>query len=68
MLLAHLPSELLVLIGQFCGRSAQNELTRVNHQFHDVFNPVLYRQNRLHDPPAESCIFWAARNGRLDTL
>ncbi|KAH7019494.1 ankyrin repeat-containing domain protein [Ilyonectria destructans] len=68
MPLARLPSELLAIIGQFCSRSEQNELTRVNHQFHNVFNPVLYRQNLLRDAPAESCTFWAARNGRLDTL
>ncbi|KPM39713.1 hypothetical protein AK830_g6891 [Neonectria ditissima] len=68
MTLATLPFELLIIIGQLCSRPDQCALARVNHRLYAIFNPILYRHDIFDDEPSGSCILWAARNGRLDTL
>ncbi|KAM5353723.1 hypothetical protein ACJ41O_000373 [Fusarium nematophilum] len=68
MTLAFLPTELVQLIGQFCDHRQLAALSLLNHAFHDIFNPLLYRYNILHQDPYYACVRWAAEHGSLDTL
>lgn len=65
---ATLPPELIIQILADdeladCDRAA---LSRTCRLFHVISNPRLYAQNVRH--ARASCLFWAARHGRLDTL
>ncbi|VUC26813.1 unnamed protein product [Clonostachys rosea] len=43
-------------------------LARVNRRFYDVLNASLYKRNLLHDSLVVSCVLWAAKFDRLETL
>lgn len=82
--LESLPSELILIIGDYChlklridathiGQpwtfdSAQAALARVSKRFHAILNGKIYRENASPGDLRECCGFWAAQNGRLDTL
>lgn len=48
-----------------CHPTAQFSLALSNKRLHDIVNPVLYKQ---HVRQSGTAVFWAAREGRLDTL
>ncbi|CEL06465.1 hypothetical protein ASPCAL09642 [Aspergillus calidoustus] len=57
-----LPRELLLSIATFLKYSWDlNALSRVNHCFHDLLNPYLYRHKQQYSP--SSTLLWAAEHG-----
>lgn len=63
-----LPTELVIQIlgDDHLACRDRASLSRTCHLFHDISNPILYAQNlRL---AKSSCLFWAAKHGRLATL
>ncbi|KAF5022044.1 hypothetical protein F66182_5927 [Fusarium sp. NRRL 66182] len=68
MTLGSLPPELVTSIAPFCNTQQLASLALVNHVFHDIFNPHLYRYNALYDDPAKAAVRWAAKSGSLNTL
>ncbi|KAF4996937.1 hypothetical protein FDECE_12260 [Fusarium decemcellulare] len=65
--LGSLPVELLESLGPFCGYSQLAHLARLNHSFHAIFNPILYKHNAA-DVPWHSCLHWAVEHDSLPTL
>lgn len=62
------PQEVLIEITHYLDRSSTSALARTNHHFHSTINPVLYNDNFTLDLPMDSCVLWAAQNGRLETV
>ncbi|KAF4344790.1 hypothetical protein FBEOM_1257 [Fusarium beomiforme] len=55
MSLESLPVELYELIAVHCRNKQLSRLSRVNHAFHDLFNPILYKRNAtVSDSPPVS--------------
>ncbi|KAM0224163.1 hypothetical protein ACHAQD_002540 [Fusarium lateritium] len=67
MSLGSLPVELLTNLGGFCGYTQLASLACVNHTFHAIFNPILYKLNAA-DVPQKSCLNWAVEHDLLSTL
>ncbi|VUC24965.1 unnamed protein product [Clonostachys rosea] len=74
--LARLPTEIVCLIAHFTlqesvkpsrGRHL-NAWARTCRYFCTILTPILYRYSLRKTPPGESCVFWAARVGRLETI
>ena len=63
-----LPNELLQQITGYLGRKDTSALARTNHEIYSAVNPVLYKDNFVHDRPSDSCVLWAARRGRIETI
>ncbi|RMJ23201.1 Ankyrin repeat protein [Aspergillus sp. HF37] len=75
-----LPPELLCTIAEECevyalyGRNSGTKyryhafLARTCRYLHKALNPFLYRRHIKNNPPLDSCILWAARGGRLETV
>ncbi|KAM0311738.1 hypothetical protein ACHAPQ_012344 [Fusarium lateritium] len=65
MSLGSLPVELLTNLGGFCGYTQLASLACVNHTFHAIFNPILYKLNAA-DVPQKSCLNWAVEHDSFD--
>ncbi|PYH79046.1 ankyrin [Aspergillus uvarum CBS 121591] len=70
-----LPSELHRLIAEFLAEftdseDAFNALARTNRTFYMQYNPLLYRYHLASHSkrPSAPALYWAAKNGRHDTL
>ncbi|CAH0022577.1 unnamed protein product, partial [Clonostachys rhizophaga] len=73
-----LPQEIVIDIGEMCAWPASSEepppskhlaaLIRTSRWLYNLLNATLYRKNLKQDEPLNSCVLWAAENGRLDTI
>ena len=75
MSLVSLPAEILQQVGEYVASlSTLNALSRANHRFHSIFDPLLYTQDarRGHRLPASArgaaAVRWAAKHGLMRTL
>lgn len=78
----HLPAEVVCLIADICTfgvRPARGQypssyakyharFARTSRHFYDILNPALYKRNIKDDPPLDSCVLWAAQQGRVQTM
>ncbi|CAH0044669.1 unnamed protein product [Clonostachys solani] len=73
-----LPQEIVIAIGEMCAWPASSEepppskhlaaLIRTGRWLYNLLNATLYRKNLKQGEPLDSCVLWAAENGRLDTI
>ncbi|CAG9941016.1 unnamed protein product [Clonostachys rosea f. rosea IK726] len=49
-------------------RTSHSRLCRTSRLLHETLNRELYVRNLKHDKPGASCVLWAARVGRLETV
>ncbi|KAM6522868.1 hypothetical protein FALCPG4_012483 [Fusarium falciforme] len=68
MSLGSLPVELLESLEPFCDHRQLASLAQLNHQFHHIFNPLLYQHNAFKEDPSKSCVIWAAKHDSLSTM
>lgn len=63
-----LPTELIIQIlsDDLLGVRDRASISLTCHLFHCINNPILYSQNIRHGK--SSCLFWAAKHGRIGTL
>ncbi|KAF7555823.1 hypothetical protein G7Z17_g1930 [Cylindrodendrum hubeiense] len=78
----HLPTEVICLIADMCTLGVHPErgqypssyarhhsrFARTSRHFYDILNPALYKRNIHDDPLLDSCVLWAAQQGRLETM
>lgn len=67
-ILSWLPTELIIQIlgDDHLAARDRASISRTCQLFHCINNPILYSQNVQQGQ--SSCLFWAAKHGRLDTL
>lgn len=78
----HLPAEVICLIADMCTfgvHPARGQyptsyakyharFARTSRHFYGILNPALYKRNINYDPPLDSCVLWAAQQGRVQTM
>ncbi|KAL2822249.1 ankyrin repeat-containing domain protein [Aspergillus cavernicola] len=68
MSLQSLPTEILEHVAKYITSiHTLNALSRVNRRLHDIFVPLLYRQDACCAPPSIA-VCWAAKHGMMCTL
>lgn len=63
-----LPLSLLLDIGDVLDFRSLNAFSRTSSYYYSGLNRYLYKLHIRHDEPKDSCLFWAAKAGRLDTI